>query len=67
MSQKHINQLADYVAELNEEELQQLADRLVIAQPTAAERLNDFLGYALFDEYITNDPTTTLYEDPEYA
>ena len=28
MSQKHINQLADYIAELNDEELQQLADRL---------------------------------------
>ena len=67
MSQKHINQLADYIAELNDEELQQLADRLVILHPQAAERVNDYLGYALFDEYVTKDPSVTLYEDPEYA
>jgi hypothetical protein len=65
MSQKHINQLADYIAELNEEELQQLTDRLATAHPAAADRLSTFLGYCLFDEYVNHNPT--LYEDPEYV
>ena len=67
MAEKHVNQLAEYISELNEDELNSLADRLVTAHAATAERQNDVLNCALFDEYLQDDPSTYLSEDPEYA